>query len=370
MPNSNETPQGSTVMDAVQAMAGLKDISDEFLEQIPTTEGGEGEAGKEETPPAPAAQETPPKKEGESSATEEGKEPPPPAEKKEEETPPAEKKDEPPPPPQPKPTDEYRVLNADGTEETVTREEAMRRGLRQADYTRKTQDVAEQRKLAAQERAEIAERGRKYVEGLEKVKGALQALTTEPDWNDLRSRVTPEEFTRQHAAWQSRKARLDALEAEAESTSKTLLEERVRQREAHITDEARKFATAVPDFVAEGEKGIAFREGMYKAAEAIGFDRQMVDDTVDHRLLILLDKARQLDAIKAAAAPKPKPATPPSAGKPQPKPKVAAPGAATAQPAAQSTKDKQREAAAQRLGESGSVEDAASLIGTLDDLSL
>jgi hypothetical protein len=363
MPNSNEAPEkGTTVLDAAKAMTDLKDISDEFLDQIASAGNGDEEGDEAPATDAQDTEEQPAEKpaDGEESSA--------PAKPAGEEGEADEAV-----PPQPKPEDTVKVLNPDGSEETVTRKEAMQRGLRQQDYTRKTQELAEHRKTLAQERAETAEQRRKYGEGLDKITSALKALTTEPDWETLRSKVTPEQFTQAHADWTQRKARIDALDAEFHATVEAGAKDRTAEMTQRIENEAHQFAAAAPDFLDEGEVGVQFREGMYKAAENIGFTREMVDQTVDHRLLILLDKARRFDIAQAKI---PKPGAPKvEAPKPGAKPAVklitkgvAAPGAASGAPAAETTKVKAQKEAFARNREEGTLESAAHALSTLDDL--
>mgnify|MGYP006062474629 FL=1 len=94
------------------------------------------------------------------------------------------------------------TVTVNGQSEQVTTEELIKGYSRQADYTRKTQTLGEERnKLEAErsdfeaQKAEVISQGQEYSELLPKMKIMLQNnLQGEPDWNSLADQVTPAEY--------------------------------------------------------------------------------------------------------------------------------------------------------------------------------
>ena len=78
------------------------------------------------------------------------------------------------------------TVKVDGQEVEVTQEELINGYSRQQDYTRKTQELSQQRKTIEQQQAELTQRDAIYSQLLPKMEAQLKGvLGEEPDWQRL-----------------------------------------------------------------------------------------------------------------------------------------------------------------------------------------
>lgn len=249
-----------------------------------------------------------------------------------------------------------RVIKAsDGTEYEVPETLAVefeKGALRQQDYTRKTQEAAELRRKADAELAEAVRERAALAASLTQVRKVLEAQTPpEPDWAKI-SAERPDDFPAEYAAWKLRMDRLEKLRrAEAEMQEKVLNDEKA-QLERMVAEEQVKLKQAFPEWE-DPDKGTKLRTQWVQYAQKLGYAPEDLAQIRDHRLLILLDKARRYDALKEkTVVTKAKPAT----GAPAPnKVRTLKPGGAqpAAAPVSEATK------ARMRLAKTGRAEDAA-----------
>jgi hypothetical protein len=107
----------------------------------------------------------------------------------------------------------YRVT-VDGNEIEVTQDELLNGYSRQQDYTRKTQELANQRKLIEQQAQELQQRDAIYAQLLPKMEAQLKGeLVNEPDWNSLYD-DDPIAYVREKQIWDEKKEKLTAVSAE------------------------------------------------------------------------------------------------------------------------------------------------------------
>lgn len=215
----------------------------------------------------------------------------------------------------------------DGTEEEVSEDEAYNGYLRTKDYTRKTQLAAEARKKAEAAEQTWSERAAEYAQNLAQVKAAMDRFVIkEPNWPELRKKLTPEEFADAIADYQAYKTERDRVEAEETKVAKERAEKFAEDYDRWRKGEVESLVAAVPEWV---DPKVGAREAGEMAAYALanGFSQKEVDNAVDHRYLILIRKAMLWDrAQKAAGKVKPKvvkstiKTAPPGGKKPVPKP--------------------------------------------------
>jgi len=150
---------------------------------------------------------------------------------------------------EPQPEVRSRKLTIDGQEVEVTEDEAYLGYLRQRDYTQKTQQAAEARKKAeAAERAAGEARQQNIVE-LEQVKQAMQALVpVDPDWDVLRTKMTPEQFAAAHAEYTTFKRQYDAVVARQKQLQTEQQEAAEKHLETYREEQGRKLLEAIPEW--------------------------------------------------------------------------------------------------------------------------
>ena len=100
------------------------------------------------------------------------------------------------------------TVKVDGQEVEVTQEELINGYSRQQDYTRKTQELSQQRKTIEQQQAELAQRDAIYSQLLPKMEAQLKGeLANEPDWNALYE-DDPVGYVRRKQLWDEKKKSL------------------------------------------------------------------------------------------------------------------------------------------------------------------
>lgn len=248
----------------------------------------------------------------------------------------------------------------DGIDEEVTLDELKRGYLRTADYTRKTQAAAEERRKLEAKAAEAAGVRGQYEEKLGAVEEFLrQSQPQEPDWDTLR-RQNPDEFAARFAEHQLHKRRLDAVTAERARVAAEREQEQLEVFQARVAEEALKLEAAIPEWkdpkvAAEGKRELVEFLG------ELGYAREEIEQVADHRILLLVRdalrwrkhqqkapevKERIREKVKATELQKPGARTPTS-------------------PTQKSRREHERRM--KRLAQSGSVDDAAATImGMLD----
>ena len=258
-----------------------------------------------------------------------------------------EEEEEAPPPPR------LLKVKVDGLEVEVDEEELKKGYSRTADYTKKTQAVAEERKRVEAERAEARAERAAYAENLARVQEALQALTParEPDWMELQGQMTPEEFTKHYATWKANASNLEKVKAEQARVRELQEKDFEQARATRLMQEKERLEEAVPD-LKDPEKGKVLRQDLMDYAKSVGFTDDDLAAVEDHRPLVLLHKARLWDEHQK--------------NRPKVEEKVdRALGALKPTGAKPAPKQKVVDALKSRLSTSGSQDDAAELLNKL-----
>lgn len=256
---------------------------------------------------------------------------------------------------EPKPTARARKLRMpDGTEQEVTEDEAYNGYLRTADYTRKSQANAELKKQAETETAQARDIRTKYAAQLEQVKQAMDRMVPkEPNWSELRARVSADEFSATFADWQQFSKNRAAVETEQKRIADETKADFDKTFAEFRAQEIEKLLQAVPDWRDE-TKGKAEAADMAAYARSVNFTDEEVSSVVDHRVLLLLRKAMLWDKLQGA-----KPKVTAKIGKS--KIKSAPAGSPAGKPQPINSEKRAKDA----LQKSGSVKDAADVFSTM-----
>jgi len=252
--------------------------------------------------------------------------------------------------------DETLTIEVDGKPVTLTKAElaeAYKSGLRQADYTKKTMEVSEQRKAAEAEVTKARQERETYAQNLLKMQAQLEGALQEQqniNWDELLN-TNPQEYLRQKHLFEQRQAAWQQNQANQAQLAQVMQVEQQKAHQEHLKSQQELLLAKVPEWSdtkkAEAEK-LAIRGYLLEQ----GYDQNLVDNLADANMVVTARKAMLFDQMvaKAQAAEK-KVATLPT--------KVEKPGSGSAP-----TLDR-RTAGYQRLSKSGRVEDAAGLIASL-----
>ncbi len=201
-------------------------------------------------------------------------------------------------------TDSYTV-KVDGQDVTVTLDELTRGYSRTADYTRKTQELAQQRKAAEAELSLAKAERAHYQENLTKVMAQIQQQAPqEPDWIRL-ANENPADYVRQRAQWDVFQSRLRELEQEQRQVSEREEADEAKALAAKKQTEMALMLEAIPAWkdpkkLAEGSRAL---EAFVKQ---VGFtpDELNLGDVNDHRIIVLLHEAMMYRKLKSQGAAK------------------------------------------------------------------
>lgn len=192
---------------------------------------------------------------------------------------------------------------------------AKREAETRADYTRKTQAVAEQRKQVEAAQAQVLERLTQYDQ-------VLSQFTTRPPVppDPALRNADPVAFEEQLAAYVHQKHVHEVATAEQARVRQERDAEAQRQMETYWQEQAQQLAQLAPELAAGTETARAQRRAVYDYGLKSGYSKEMMDraSALD---MVTLWKAQRYDAALAAKNNAPKPAPPPA-------PKAQAPGPA------------------------------------------
>lgn len=196
------------------------------------------------------------------------------------------------------------TVKVDGEELTVPLSELLSGYQRQADYTRKTTAVAEERRKIADDARAKADAHAQEVGRLAQF--AQMVLATDPvlaeaskmdqtAWAKL-AQEDPIAYTQKRAAVEQRLAAVDAIQREHQR----VLED---GRKAHFAEEVEKAKAVIPA-LADEAKAKEFKKSSREYLTGKGFNETEINGIGDHRILAVLDDAlsyRKLLAEKKTA---------------------------------------------------------------------
>jgi hypothetical protein len=248
---------------------------------------------------------------------------------------------------EPTPTYKVRV----GKEEVeVPLDELLKGYSRTADYTRKTQEIADQRKAVEAEKAKIEEASKlrdTYAQRLGIIEQMLKQQDSGEDLASLKE-TDPIGYAVKVAEQAEREKQLSAVRAEQQRIAQQQQSEQQERLKSYLAQEAQKLAEAIPE-MNDPAKGQAIRTDIRNFAQKLGYSEQELSQVYDSRAVTALYKAMQYDKLMSGKGDATK--------KVQQAPKMLKPGTSTPE-ARQSQEVKQLRG---RLKKSGKAKDAASL---------
>ena len=206
----------------------------------------------------------------------------------------------------------YRV-KANGEELEVSLDELLNGYSRTADYQKKTQSLAEQRKAVEAERGKIDEAAKTrdtYAQRLQVIEQLLSTQDTE-NLQELKE-SDPIAYAIKVAERSERDKQLQAVQAERQRVQQEQQSLQGQRLQQHIQSEQEKLKSAIPEFKDEAKAEVVRRD-IRSYAKSIGFSDQELSQVYDSRAVQTLYKAMQYEKLvagkagatkKVAAAPK------------------------------------------------------------------
>ena len=335
---------GGSVTEAQEALLSLLDPEEE------TQETGEEQPTKEES--TEETQDESLEEEQPDEEEEEGEEP-----DEDEETDEVEETEE---------SDEVTLytVKVNGEDTEVSEDELIRGYSRHSDYTKKTQELAEDRRNAeaaqAQYQAEISalqQERQQYAEALSQViQSSMAGLDqySNIDWETLKT-DDPIEYITKRDEYREIQERVRQNQYQAQQVQQQQESEMQEVKKRVLKEEHGKLVAAVPEWgEPAGQKKLATDLRAYAINQ--GYSTEEIGGLVDHRSLIVLMKAQKYDALQKADV---------KSKKVKNKPKVVRAG--TGEKKSQEAKS-QRKAQMKRLQGSGHLDDASALLEDFIDI--
>jgi hypothetical protein len=185
--------------------------------------------------------------------------------------------------------------------ESVNLDELKRGYLRQSDYTRKTQELAQGRQQVQEAAGRIGEYETEVAKNLELALNVIEpqlAAFASTDWESLASQDAYA-YAEQRALFDQAQARYGQLTAAAQQTVESAKAQREYQRQQMVAQEKQKLQMALPD-LADPKEGRKMAAAIKEYALSSGLSEEEAGNIVDHRLIVMLNKARMYDELNAS----------------------------------------------------------------------
>lgn len=244
-------------------------------------------------------------------------------------------------------------VKIDGQEQEVTLQELQQGYSRQQDYTRKTQELSQQRKDFEAQQAELAKKDAIYKELLPRMEQSLEGeLANEPDWKSLYE-SDPIAYVREKDLFNEKKEKFKAVQAEQQRLQQEQLTGQQAEIQKAVELGNQKLLEAVPEWK-DADVALKEKQSIAKyAMDVLGYSQDEINQVYDYRALLGLRGAWLHHQTGKAIKKKPVEKAPARVGKPGSanKPRTATP----------------LKKAKQRLAKSGKLRDAAKVFENLID---
>ena len=260
--------------------------------------------------------------------------------------------------------EELYAVTVNGEEVAVSLDELLSGYSRQSDYTRKTQEIATDRKemesLQQQYNSEVAkiqQERQQYMDTLTNIisnQGGELEKFANVDWDSLREN-DPIEYVTTREQYREAQERIQGLQQEQARAAQTQQAQMKQAQHEMLQVEKGKLVEALPEW-GKPEKQKELAENLQSYAKEQGFTAEELNSLVDHRSVLVLLKAQKYDQLQKSNV---------KSRKLKNKPKVirAGTGATT-----RKTDKSKRTAQMKRLQGSGHIDDASALLEDFIDI--
>jgi hypothetical protein len=192
------------------------------------------------------------------------------------------------------------TVKAAGEEKQVTLDELMQGYQLGADYTKKTQEVAEQRKAVEAEQQAIIEAKQvrdTYAQRLQAIEQFLTGNQDSPEDLAAMKENDPIGYAVKVAELTEKKEQLAQVKAEQDRLAQQQQAEQQQQMAKFVQQEATKLSQVLPEF-SDPTKGEQIRNEIRNYGKSIGFTDQELSQVYDSRHVLTLHKAMMYDKLQ------------------------------------------------------------------------
>lgn len=201
------------------------------------------------------------------------------------------------------------TVKLDGKDVEVSVEEAAKGYQRQADYSRKTQALADDRRAFdalrtehSQEVEAVSQERGQYKVLLGQLQAALDQLAPkEPDWQELFAR-DKNEYLIARDNWRALQEQREAVKAEADRVAEVERGEQQKARHQKIAAGFKRVIELVPEWSDVAVRHKDATDTIEYAKKVLGYTEDEINASNDPRIVLAFYKAMKHDALKAEAA--------------------------------------------------------------------
>ena len=244
------------------------------------------------------------------------------------------------------------TIKVDGEELEVGIDELKNGYQRQADYTRKSQALAEQRKeteAIQSERMQLEQERQMYANGLQMLQEQQSAKLSEfdnTDWTALKDE-DPYQYMLKKDEYRDAQEKAQNVVQQQQLIQQEQAEQANKARAHFVQQEYSKLVDALPEW---NDAKSTIKKDVQEYASSVGFRPEEINQLADHRSVLIIKKAMEFDRLTTKVAPKKK------AVKKVPKVQKSGRGNSNEDAATEAMNKKRA-----RLRKSGKQDDAASL---------
>jgi hypothetical protein len=256
------------------------------------------------------------------------------------------------------------AVTVNGEEQEVSLDELMKGYSRQSDYTRKTQEVSEQRKefdamkqQMAQEYQKIQAERQHYVQNLQSfMEGSMSGLDqfAEVNW-ELLKETDPIEFVTKKEEFRDAQEKIQRLQQDQHAAQQRGSAQAQQDHRQVLAEEGAALVKAVPEW-GDADKKQEMASNLRSYAMENGFTKEELDSLIDHRSILVLLKAQKYDKLQKTDV---------RSKKLKNKPRVVRAGSGVSKDEINS---KKRSAQMKRLKGTGHLDDASALLEDFIDI--
>lgn len=198
------------------------------------------------------------------------------------------------------PTETLYTVKVDGKEVEVNLEEALKGYQRQEAFTKRSMELAEQRKAFAAEAAETKQLRDAYAQQLELLQAQLQqtSLTEEPDWAALKNEgYSTDDIFFAKTEWDKQQKQVQQVAAERQKIAQEQAQEQEQNLKQHLQNQRVEMLERIPEWKNDETREFERKEVIKYAQRRVGFSEEEISSASDARAIELLYKAWKWDNL-------------------------------------------------------------------------
>jgi len=198
------------------------------------------------------------------------------------------------------PTETLYTVKVDGKEVEVNLEEALKGYQRQEAFTKRSMELAEQRKAFAAEAAETKQLRDAYAQQLELLQTQLQqtSLTEEPDWAALKNEgYSTDDIFFAKTEWDKQQKQVQQVAAERQKIAQEQAQEQEQNLKQHLQNQRVEMLERIPEWKNDETREFERKEVIKYAQKRVGFSEEEISSASDARAIELLYKAWKWDNL-------------------------------------------------------------------------